>query len=145
MFMQGLAAGYREAGTSGVFAMPYSKSSAMTFVDYRDVAEVAAIAFADDHLVNGTFELAAGGMVTRADIAALMSKHVGRSIVAGDVEPEVALEGMPAGGSRDGLTAMFADYTAYGFHGGNNHVLRSILGQAPRTLDSYLGELTRPA
>ncbi len=30
----------------------------MTFVDYRDVAEVAAIAFSSDDLVNGTFELA---------------------------------------------------------------------------------------
>jgi hypothetical protein len=36
---------------------------------------------------------------------------------------------------------MFADYTAHGFHGGNNLVLRSILARAPRTLDSYLGEL----
>lgn len=48
---------------------------------------------------------------------------------------------MPAGAMRDGLTAMFADYTAYGFHGGNNLVLRTILGRAPRTLDNYLAEL----
>ena len=45
----------------GAFALPYSKASAMTFVDCRDVAEAAAIAFTTGDLVNGTFELAAGG------------------------------------------------------------------------------------
>jgi uncharacterized protein YbjT (DUF2867 family) len=65
MYMQGLLGGWTSAVERGVFVMPYSKDSAMTFVDYRDVAEVAAIAFAADELVNGTFELAAGGMMTR--------------------------------------------------------------------------------
>jgi uncharacterized protein YbjT (DUF2867 family) len=141
MFMQGLAGSWADVVEQGVFAMPCSKDSAMTFVDYRDVAEVAAIAFATDDLVGGTFELAAGGMLTRSEIAAMMSRHAGRPVVARDVEPDMALAGLPAGEMRDGLSAMFADYTAHGFHGGNNLVLRSILGCAPRTLDSYLGEL----
>jgi uncharacterized protein YbjT (DUF2867 family) len=141
MFMQGLGGSWHDAIERGVFAMPYAKDSAMTFVDYRDVADVAAIAFAADDLVNGTFELAAGGMVTRAEIAALMSRHARRTIVAEDVAPDAALADLPAGAMRDGLSAMFADYTAHGFHGGNNLVLRTILGRAPRTLDSFLGEL----
>jgi len=61
--------------------------------------------------------------------------------VARDVTPDVALSGMPAGAMRDGLSAMFADYSAHGFPGGNSLVLRTILGRAPRTLDDYLGEL----
>jgi uncharacterized protein YbjT (DUF2867 family) len=141
MFMQGLATSWSAAFEHGVFAMPYSKDSAMTFVDYRDVADVAAIAFASDDLVGGTFELAAGGTLTRTEIAAMMSSHAGRRVVAQDVEPDVALARLPAGAMRDGLGAMFADYTAHGFHGGNNLVLRTILGRPPRTLDSYLGEL----
>lgn len=141
MFMQGLAGSWKAVVEHGVFAMPYSKGSAMTFVDYRDVAEAAATAFVDDDLIGGTFELAAGGMVTRSEIADLMSRHAGRPVVAHDLEPDVALAGMPTGQMRDGLRAMFADYTAHGIHGGNNLVLRTILGRAPRTLDSYLGEL----
>ena len=54
----------------------------MTFVDYRDVAEVAAIAFATDELVGGAFELAAGGMLTRPEIAALISRHAPHPVVA---------------------------------------------------------------
>ncbi len=141
MFMQGLVSGWRSAVSDGVFAMPYSKESAMTFVDYRDVAEVAAIAFASDELVNGTFELAAGGMVTRTELASLMSRHAGRDVAAVDVEPDVALHGMPDGAMREGLAAMFSAYTAHGFHGGNNLALTSILGRAPRTLDAFFAEL----
>lgn len=49
----------------------------MSFVDYRDVAEVAALALAGDDLVDGAFELAAGGMLTRTEIAAMISRHAG--------------------------------------------------------------------
>jgi uncharacterized protein YbjT (DUF2867 family) len=141
MFMQGLSDGWTSAVRDGVFAMPYSKDSAMTFVDYRDVAEVAAIAFASDNLVDGMFELASGGMFSRTELASLMSRHAGREVAAVDVEPDIALDGMPDGPMRAGLTAMFAAYTAHGFHGGNDLVLTGILGRPPRTLDAFFAEL----
>ncbi len=143
MYMQGLAGGWASAADRGVFAMPYSKDSTMSFVDYRDVAEVAAIAFASDDLVNGTFELAAGRMISRTELAALMSRYAGREVTAVDIDPAAALAGMPAGFERDGLTAMFNNYTANGLHGGNNLVLRSILGRMPRSLDDFFAELAR--
>jgi uncharacterized protein YbjT (DUF2867 family) len=143
MYMQGLASGWESAVNDGVFVMPYAKESAMTFVDYRDVAEAAALAFSTDDLRNGTFELAAGGMVTRTEVAALMAKYAGREVTAQDVAPAQALGGMPGGFERHGLSAMFADYTAHGFHGGNNLALRTILGRAPRSLDDFFAELAR--
>lgn len=108
---------------------------------YRDVAEVAATAFATDELVNGTFELAAGAMITRTELAQTISRHAGRDVTAVDLNPADALAEMPDGYQRDGLTDMFADYTAHGFHGGNNLVLRTILGRAPRSLDNFFAEL----
>lgn len=141
MFFQGLAGAWQTALEHGVFTLPYSKDSAMTFVDYRDVAQVAAIAFTTQKLVGGTFELAAGGTLTRSQIAEMMSTHAGRVVVAENVDPQLALSDVPAGTMREGLTAMFDDYTAHGFHGGNNLVLRTILGRDPRSLDDYLGEL----
>ena len=50
---------------------------------------------------------------------------------------------MPAGPMKDGLLAMFADYTAHGFRGGNSLVLRTILGRAPRSLEDFFAELGR--
>jgi uncharacterized protein YbjT (DUF2867 family) len=107
------------------------------------VAEAAAIAFTTDDLVRGTFELAAGGMVTRSEVAELISRHAGRQVVARDADPGTALADLPDGFMRDGLRAMFTDYSAHGFHGGNNLALRTILGRAPRSLDDYLAELAR--
>ena len=143
MFMQGMAGAWTAALAAGVFATPYSKDSLMTFVDYRDVAEVAAIAFATGDLVNGTFELAAGGMFTRNQLAEIMSRYAGRQVVAVDLDPAAALAGLQDGYLRDGLNRMFADYTAHGFHGGNNLVLRTILGRTPRSLEDFFAELSR--
>jgi uncharacterized protein YbjT (DUF2867 family) len=143
MYMQGLSGAWKSTVSDGVFAMPYSKDSAMTFVDYRDVADVAALAFATDDLVNGTFELAAGGTATRTQLATLMSRYSGREVIATDVDPATALGDMPAGPTRDGLTAMFTDYTDHGFHGGNDLVLRTLLGRAPRSLADYFAELAQ--
>jgi uncharacterized protein YbjT (DUF2867 family) len=143
MFMQGLASAWTAALAAGVFAMPYSKDSLMTFVDYRDVAEVAAIAFTTGDLVNGTFELAAGGMITREQLAEVISRYAGRQVVAVDLDPVAALASLGDDFQRDGLKRMFADYTTYGFHGGNNLVLRTILGGNPRSLEDFFAELSR--
>jgi hypothetical protein len=43
---------------------------------------------------------------------------------------------------RDDLLAMFAEYTAHGFHGGNSLALRTILGP-PRSLNDIFAELAR--
>lgn len=141
MYLQGLTGSWQTAVDTGVYAAPWSWRSAMTYVDFRDVAEVAAHAFAGDDLVGGTFELAAGGTYTRAQIAAMMSHYAGRPVEPVDVPPSRAVEEMPPGPQRDGLAAMFTDYDTHGFHGGNNLVLRTLLGRPPRTLEQFIAEL----
>jgi uncharacterized protein YbjT (DUF2867 family) len=51
-------------------------------VDYRDVAETAAIALTSDQLLQGTFELCAEGHLNRRDVAALMGEVLGCKIEA---------------------------------------------------------------
>ncbi len=134
MFLQGLGDVYQQALRSGTVVMPWSKRSRMTYVDYRDVADVVATAFAGDSLDQGTFELAAPGTHDRVGLAALMSAVAGRELTAED--PDGPPPGVP-----EGLTAMFRDYDAHGFHGGNALVLRSILGREPRGVREFLTEL----
>ena len=143
MFMQTLAESWRAVLETRVYSMPYSAEVLLSYVDYRDVAEVAVAAFADDRLAYGTFELAAGGMVTRTDIARLMGEALGERI-----EPEtvpfdrwVEAAHMPAGPFRDGFEQMVRAYDDHGFHGGNPVVLRALLGREPRTLEAFLTEL----
>ena len=137
MYMQALDSAFEQALRSGTLVMPWSKHSRMTYVDYRDVAEVAALAFTGEQLSFGTFELAAPGMVDRVRLAELMTAAAGRELIAED---------LPAGftlppGQPDGLGAMFAEYDMNGFHGGNQLVLRAVLQRAPRTVASYIAEL----
>jgi uncharacterized protein YbjT (DUF2867 family) len=138
MYMQALDGAFEQALRSGTLVMPWSKRSRMTYVDYRDVAEAAAIAFTSEQMSFGTFELAAPGMADRVRLAELMTAAAGRDVIAED---------LPAGftlppGQPDGLGAMFAEYDRHGFHGGNSLVLRAILQRAPRTVASYIAGLS---
>lgn len=142
MFMQNFADGWADTLRQGKLVLPYSKLVKVSYVDYRDVAEAAALALTGDALSYGTFELCAPGMVDRIEIAALLSAALGRAIEAGEIPPAETAEALnlPPGPVRDGMTAMHVAYDKYGFTGGNALVLRAILGREPRTLLAYFQE-----
>ena len=121
--------------------MPYSTSSKMCWVDYRDVAEVAAMAMAETALSYGTFELCAPGLIDGHDTAAMLSKVVGRPITAVQTPLDEFAAQPPEGPRRDGFRRMMIHYDRHGLPGGNALVLRTILGRQPRTLKDYFAEL----
>jgi uncharacterized protein YbjT (DUF2867 family) len=122
-------------------AMPYSTSSRMCWVDYRDVAEVAALAMTDTTLSYGTFELCAPGLIDGDGTAAILSEVVGRPITAVQT-PIDEFAAQPAEGPRrDGFRRMMIHYDRHGLPGGNALVLRAILSREPRTLTDYFREL----
>jgi uncharacterized protein YbjT (DUF2867 family) len=143
IFMQTMQAGWTEIIRSGKFALPYSRRVKTCYVDYRDVAEVAADAFVTDKFDNGTFELCAPGMFNRTELAALMSHALELHIEAGEVSFEMwADKGqIPEGPVRSGLKRMYADYNQYGLRGGNPTILKSLLGRQPRSLQEFFREL----
>ncbi len=143
MFMQNLAGGWKSVLENGRITMPYSKQAKMCYVDYRDVAEAAALALTGNKLDYGTFELCAPGMFNRVELAALMSEALGRSIEAGEISADkwARTSRIPDGAFRDGLAKMNAHYDKYGFAGGNSLVLQAVLGHEPRTLRQYIDEL----
>ncbi len=119
---------------TGVIAEPWSNETRHSRVDYRDVAEVAAIALTEDRLTNGTFELCAEGTLNRHDIAAMIGEITGRAIEARRTGAEML------GRFPDLLRPMFEHYDRFGLRG-NALMLRTILGREPRTLRSYFAEL----
>ncbi|HWG21370.1 MAG TPA: NmrA family NAD(P)-binding protein [Terracidiphilus sp.] len=142
-FMQNVESDWDRVLDTGVFALPYSQRVKVCYVDYRDVAEAAAMAFIGDRLDNGTFELCAPGLLSRIQVAGLMSEALGRRIEAARVDFEEWADraGLPQGPRRAGMQRLFADYDQFGFHGGNGLILRSILGREPRSLRLYFREL----
>jgi uncharacterized protein YbjT (DUF2867 family) len=107
---------------------------AFSRVDYRDVAETAAIALTEDRLLYGTFELCAEGWLNRHDVAAVAGEVLGRTVRAERTDPDTL--GDQAGPMRP----MFAHYDHTGLRG-NALTLRAILGSEPRTLRAFFEEL----
>ena len=144
IFMQTMESGWPEVIRNGRFALPYSRRVKTSYVDYRDVAEVAAEAFVSDKLDNGTFELSAPGLYNRSEIAALMSEAIEIRIEAGEMTYDVWADkaNVPEGPVRAGLKRMYAEYNQYGFRGGNPTVLKCLLGREPRTLKQFFREMS---
>ena len=143
LLYQNYAAAWPQVAKTGVFAEPYSAEKPVTRVDYRDVAEVAAIALTEDRLLHGTFELGAGSDLNRHGVTRVMGEALGREIKAETVPFDQWAEkaGLPADGPvRSGLKAMYAWYDLHGFLG-NPLTLRAILGREPRTLNAFFDEL----
>jgi len=126
---------------SGVVAEPFSAESRFARVDYRDVAEAAAIALTDDRLLFGTFDLCAEGNLNRLEVAALIAEVLGRSIKT--ASPRFEDWSRQANISSNQLAPMKAMFDWYDTHEllGNALSLRTILDREPRTLRSYFQEL----
>ena len=138
VLFQNFAGAWDTIVKTGVVAEPWSNETRFSRVDYRDVAEAAAIALTEDRLLYGTFELCAEGWLNRNDVATLMGAVLGRTITARRIESDT----LPA--STKGLRPMFDHYDHFGLLG-NKLTLAAILGREPRTLRAYFEELAARA
>ncbi|MBR7517837.1 NmrA family NAD(P)-binding protein, partial [Mycobacterium tuberculosis] len=82
-YYQNFAAFWPRVIEEHVLSEPWSADTRFSLVDYRDVAETAAIALTDDRLVYGTFELCAPGYLEpharrRADERGAGSRNQGK-------------------------------------------------------------------
>lgn len=143
VFFQNLDANWPQVLQTARFNAPYSRDVPMGFVDYRDVAETAAIALTDDRLACGTFELCGEEAVDRNALAAIMSEETGLAIAAAEQAPREWAETTEFPGTdreKDLLARMFAYYDAHGFTG-NSLALTTVLGREPRSFRDYIREL----
>jgi uncharacterized protein YbjT (DUF2867 family) len=134
LYFQNYAAAWQRTLDTGVLAEPWSPETRFSRVDYRDVAEVAAIALAEERLLYGTFELCAPGMLNRHEVAALIGEVVGHPIRAERVDA------VRLGDETRPMRPMFEHYEHHGLLG-NPLTLQAILGREPRTLRAYFEQL----
>jgi uncharacterized protein YbjT (DUF2867 family) len=141
-FFQNIGKGWNSVVQEGVFGEPFSRSARIGRVDCRDLAEAVGIAFAEDRLTYGTFELCAG-LMNREEIVAAMSEVLGRPINAAEptFDEWAAAARIPTGeDQRQGMKNVFA-YYAHSPLGGNGLVLRTILQREPTNLRQYIESL----
>lgn len=134
VFYQNFARSWPEVKETGVHGEPWSNDTRFSRVDYRDVAEVAAIALTEDRLLYGTFELCGEETLNRYEVSSLMSKVLGRPVTAKVVEPPTQI------GGDSKLARMFGWYNKHALLG-NATTLRAVLGREPRTLRAYFEDL----
>lgn len=141
-FLQNIAFAWPAVLRSDRFVEPFPCDTKIARVDYRDVAEVAAIALSGDRLSYATLELAAG-MFDRNEVAAIMSTELGKTITAGEstFSEWVAEAKLPYGERELALLSKVHDhYRAYGL-GGNSVTLTAALGRPPFSLGQFIREL----
>lgn len=136
LYFQNYGQSWKKVVDSGSVAEPWSCETRFSRVDFRDVAEVAAIAVTEDRLLYGTFELCAEGWLNRHDVATLMSEALGRDVTATKVDPATL------GTDAKPMQPMFDHYDRVGLRG-NSLTLTAILDHEPRTLAAYFAELAR--
>lgn len=143
IFFQNYAAAWPSVVKTGVLAEPYSADKRMTRVDYRDVAEVAAIALPENRLLHGTFELCAAGDLNRHDVAALMGRALGRAVEVRSPSFDAWAEQVKVPHDAEQMAPLKIMYDWYDAHEllGNWLTLHAILAREPRTLLSYFEEL----
>jgi len=141
LFFQNMARGWPDVLKSGAYGEPWSEETRFSRVDYRDVADAAAIALAEERLLYGTYQLCAEGRLNRKDVAALMGDVLGRKIEAVRLKPPA--NASPDAGSEKQASPLQRMFDWYDHHAlvGNALTLRAILGREPRTLRAYCEEL----
>ncbi|MEK7943807.1 NmrA family NAD(P)-binding protein [Pigmentiphaga sp. YJ18] len=140
---QNLAAAWPAIAAHGQYVESTPVDRPLARVDYRDVAEVAAIALTGDRLAHGTFELCAEGMWTRAQIGEMAARALGRPVQVAQLGFDEWAErvALPLDARERGQLAAVHAYI--GEHGmsGNSLVLRAILGRPARSMQAYVEEL----
>jgi uncharacterized protein YbjT (DUF2867 family) len=131
-----------KAVKDGMFALPYSMSTSLSFVDLADVAEVAARVLTEDGHVYATYPLCGTDLLSGQDIADRVADRSGARVRAqqiplGDFIATVTQHHPLPFYTVDSLYRLF---TYYGLHGitGNANVLRWVLGREPTTFGEYL-------
>lgn len=142
-FMQNIGLAWPAILSKRVFAEPFPENVRVARVDYRDVAEVAAIALTEERLAYATLQLSAG-MFDRREIVAMISDELGFTVAAREMGfDEWVAVARPPYGERElrMLASVFEHYTRCGL-GANSVSLSAALGREPRSLRAYIRELS---
>jgi NAD(P)H dehydrogenase (quinone) len=140
-YMQNLASDRYDVATHGVYRVPYSVLAPFSWVDLRDVAQVAARVLADPGHDSATYELAGPEPLSSAQVAERWSAVLGRPVRAETMRREAWVATLDRSGMGGfALEARAALTRYYDRHGmvGNPNALTWLLPRRPHTLTDYL-------
>ena len=140
-YMQHLELIWKKVLETGVHAMPFNIDVKFNVADLRDLAKATAIVATNPGHLYATYELAGPEALSQRDMAAVVSRVLGREIRAEALSLEQMEKNARAGGAGDDrvtqMLTMNRHYDQYGFHG-NPNVLRWVLGREPNTFENFV-------
>jgi uncharacterized protein YbjT (DUF2867 family) len=140
-YMQNVLAGWDSIVEDGVYRAPYAVETRLGMVDLEDVAAAAATVLIEPGHQGATYELVGTEALTQTDVAAILSRGLGRTVQAQAVPLDVWEEGARVTGLGDyqvkTLVRMFRYYERHGFWG-NPNVLEWLLGRPPTTFETFV-------
>ena len=140
-YMQHLAVIWKAVLAIGVHSMPFSTAARFSLADLSDLAEAAARIMTEPGHEAATYQLAGPDALSQDDCAGILTKVLGRSILAvakplEDFRRDAAAAGMPAE-RIEVMSKMNAHYDAHGLVG-NSNVLRWILAREPTRFAEFV-------
>jgi uncharacterized protein YbjT (DUF2867 family) len=143
-YMQNVLAFWEGIDLQGVYRVPYATETRLGMVDLEDVATVAASILTEPGHEGAIYELAGPDVLSQDEVAATLSRHLGREVRAETVPLEAWERGARAAGlgdyQVDTLMAMFRYYERNGFWG-NPHVLTWLLGRPPESFGAFVARV----
>ena len=125
--------------TAGQIFLPVGAGKG-SFIDARDIATVAASLLTTDTFANRDFDLTGPRALDHAEVAAIMTQVVGKTIGFTDITSEAMRQrllgaGMPKDYAE--FLVLILSYFKAGYAERTTDAVQQITGQAPRTLDQY--------
>lgn len=141
VYMQNILAYWDSIIENGVYPIPYPVETRLSYVDLRDVAQVAAMVFTEPGHIDATYELAGTEALSQKEVVDILSRQLNRSIRIDLVPMETRQRQARSTGLGDyqieALSEMFRYYERYGLRG-NTQVLTWLLNRPPTSLASFL-------
>lgn len=140
-YMQNILANWKSITETGIYPVPYAATARISIVDLMDVAAAAALVLSDPGYENAIFELAGPQPLSQDEVAATLSKILGRSVIAKIVDREAWAENARTGGNLDyqvnTLLMMFEYYEKHGLVG-NSNILSRLLNRPATTFEAFV-------
>jgi NAD(P)H dehydrogenase (quinone) len=140
-YMQNVLAGWESIVKQGVYRVPYALETRLGMVDLEDVATVAAKVLTESGHQGAVYELSGAEALTQIEVAAELSRGLGRPVQVELLSLGEWERGARAAGLGDyqveTLIKMFHYYEQYGLWG-NPNTLTWLLGCQPTTFSAFV-------
>lgn len=111
-----------------------------SFIDARDISEVAATLLTSDEMNNRDFDLTGPEALDHNEAAAFISKATGKTVVYEEIAPEAFKKGLVGAGlphDYADFMVMIIGFLREGYSAGLTESVAEILGRKPRSFVNY--------